>query len=138
VQYWIKYVSHWTHAKRNNIPLHLKFTAVIARNPTLTHSTNVQYKKVKYWLKRILIENTIFCSEEPLSKDKDKPEDEDVENADEDSSLSGNGSSSADTVPVIAGSQGEIQWQLGTPMPDARARACAVTTDSDTIYVLGV
>ena len=40
-------------------------------------------------------------------------------------------------VSVISGSKGQIQWQLGTPMPESRGKSCAVAADSDTIYVVG-
>ncbi len=39
--------------------------------------------------------------------------------------------------PFITGSHGRLEWQLGPPLPEPRARACAVAVDDHTIIVVG-
>jgi hypothetical protein len=80
-------------------------------------------------------------SDDPLDDKKPvetaKPDDDSADSDSADSETIPSSVASVDKVPVIQGSKGDIQWQLGTPMPDIRARACAVATDSDTIFVMG-
>ena len=74
----------------------------------------------------------IIILEEPLGDKKPIATEEETDTESDQGS-----NSSVNNVPVISGSGGAIQWQLGSPMPDPRARACAVATDPDTIFVLG-
>ena len=76
--------------------------------------------------------------DDPLEDDKKTETEKEETDADADVDVNDASSDlSGDTVPVILGSKGSIQWKLGTPMPDPRARACAVAVDYDTIFVIG-
>ena len=74
--------------------------------------------------------------DDPLEDDKKTETEKEETDADADVNVASS-DQSGDTVPVILGSKGSIQWKLGTPMPDPRARACAVAVDYDTIFVIG-
>ena len=74
--------------------------------------------------------------DDPQEDDKKTETEKEETDADADVDVASS-DQSGDTVPVILGSKGSIQWKLGTPMPDPRARACAVAVDYDTIFVIG-